>query len=101
MLESEATERELIAVLQRQRFVDKLPPWFLPEVRRMLGAAEPVNIVESVALCRDSEDDKFLELAVNGRADLIISGDADLLSLDEVRGIPIVSPATFIRAGKR
>ena len=30
------------------------------------------------AACRDPKDDKFLELAVNGRADVIVSGDADL-----------------------
>ena len=58
-------------------------------------------VAELAAICRDREDDKFLELAVNGRADLIISGDADLLSLDTVRGIPIVTPAVFVRTGTR
>jgi predicted nucleic acid-binding protein len=45
--------------------------------------------------CRDPDDDKFLELAVNGRADVIISGDADLLVLDTFRGIPIITAAAF------
>lgn len=101
LLKSGATEEELFAVLQRPRFADKLPPWFLPEVRRILGTAEPIAIIERIALCRDPADDKFLELAVNGRADLIISGDADLLALDTVRDIPIVTPAAFVRAGIR
>jgi putative PIN family toxin of toxin-antitoxin system len=101
LLKSDPTEQELLAVLQRPRFADKLPPWFLPDVRRILDAAEAVPVTELVALCRDPADDKFIELAVNGRADLIVSGDADLLSLDEVRGIPIVSPAAFVRAGTR
>jgi predicted nucleic acid-binding protein len=35
-----------------------------------------------LAACRDPDDDKFLELAVNGNADVIVSGDADLLALD-------------------
>jgi putative PIN family toxin of toxin-antitoxin system len=99
LLKSEATARELLAVLQRPRLTDKLPPWFLSDVRRILDAAEAVRIVELIALCRDHEDDKFIELALNGRADLIVTGDADLLSLDEVRGIPIISPAAFVRAG--
>jgi hypothetical protein len=60
-------------------------------VRRILDAAEAVPITELIAVCRDPPDDKFIELAVNGRADLIMSGDADLLSLDEARDIPIVS----------
>ena len=58
-------------------------------------------ISERISLCRDQEDDKFIELAVNGRADLIISGDDDLLQLETVRDIPIVTPAAFIRAGIR
>ena len=45
-----------------------------------------MTITERVAACRDPKDDKFLELAVNGRADLIVSGDADLLVLDTFRG---------------
>lgn len=40
-------------------------------------------------------DDKFLELAVNGRADPIITGDTDLLVLNPFRGIPIITPAAF------
>jgi uncharacterized protein len=45
--------------------------------------------------CRDPDDDKFLELVVNGHAGAIISGDADLLVLDSFRGIPIITPAAF------
>jgi uncharacterized protein len=101
LLKSEPTERELLTVLQRPRFADKLPPWFLPDVRHILDSAEAVQITELAALCRDPADDKFVQLAINGRADLIVSGDSDLLSLDEVRGIPIVSPAAFGRAGTR
>jgi predicted nucleic acid-binding protein len=37
-------------------------------------------------------------LAVNGRADVIVSGDADLLVLDPFRDIPILTPAIFGRA---
>jgi len=101
LLKRVATEQELLTVLQRPRFADKLPAWFLQEVRRILDPAEPVPIVELIAVCRDRADDKFIELALNGHADLIISGDADLLSLDTVRGIPIVSPAAFVRTGTR
>ena len=50
-----------------------------------------------IAESPDPTDDKFLELAVNGRADLIVGGDADLLALDPFRGIPIVTPAGFLQ----
>lgn len=86
-------------MLERPRFKDKIAPEFLDRVKRILAAAEPVAITERVSLCRDPEDDKFIELAVNGRADLIITGDADLLDLDTVRDIPIVTPAASVRAG--
>jgi uncharacterized protein len=49
-----------------------------------------------VAACRDPEDDKLLEIAVNGRADVIVTGDQDLLVLGPFEGIPIVGPATFL-----
>ena len=55
-------------------------------------------ITEAVTGCRDPKDDKFLELAVNGRADVIVSGDADLLVLEAFRDIPILTPAAFAHA---
>jgi uncharacterized protein len=97
LLKSAATEQELLDVLQRPRFAPKIAPVFLEGVRRILAAAELVSITERLALCRDPGDDKFLELAVNGGADLIISGDGDLLAMSSVRDIPIVTPAAFVR----
>lgn len=51
--------------------------------------------------CRDPTDDKFLELAVNGHADLIVTGDGDLLVLNPFRDIPIVTPAMFVQGVAR
>ena len=98
LLKSAATEQELLDVLQRPRFAPKIAPIFLDGVRRLLAAAELVAITESLTLCWDPADDKFLELAVNGDADLIISGDSDLLAMGSVSEIPIVTPAAFARA---
>ena len=50
-------------------------------MRRLFAQAERVIITETITACRDPDDDKFLELAVNGRADVIITGDDDLLVL--------------------
>jgi predicted nucleic acid-binding protein len=46
-------------------------------------------------------DDKFLEPAVNGHTDIIVSGDADLLALNPIRDIPIVTPAVFVQGAAR
>jgi putative PIN family toxin of toxin-antitoxin system len=56
-----------------------------------------VTITEPITACRDPTDDKFRELAVGGRADIVVSGDNDWLALNPFRGIPIASPATFVR----
>lgn len=41
----------------------------------------------------DPSDNKFLEVAVEGKADYIVSGDKDLLRLKSFMGIQIISPA--------
>src|SRR3989344_9414958 len=43
----------------------------------------------SVKICRDEKDNKFLECAEGAKADYIVSGDEDLLSLKEYDGVPI------------
>jgi len=54
-----------------------------------------VEISEKIQECRDPKDDKFLELAVNGNATFIVSGDKDLQILNPFRNIPILSPREF------
>jgi len=51
----------------------------------------------TIRMSRDPTDDKFLECAVSGAADYVVSADDDLLSLREVRGIPILDAPTFSR----
>jgi putative PIN family toxin of toxin-antitoxin system len=97
LLKSSATERQLIEVVARPYFVSLIDPDTRAWLERLMAAAEPVTITERIAACRDPTDDIFLELAVNGHADMIVSGDADLLSLHPFRGIPIVTPATFVQ----
>ena len=65
-------------------------------LRSLLGETELIEIEQKIQACRDPKDDKFLELAVNGGADCIVSGDEDLLVLDPFRGIPILTPDRFL-----
>ena len=55
-----------------------------------------VSISERVEACRDPKDDKFLEVAVNGHADVIVTGDKDLLVLNPFRNTPIVEARAFL-----
>jgi putative PIN family toxin of toxin-antitoxin system len=88
---------ELAEVLSRR----KLNRYLLEEERMrflvaLLKETELIEITEAVTDCRDAKDNKFLELAVSGGADYIISGDEDLLILNPFRGIPVLTPRGFI-----
>ena len=89
---------ELNEVLKREKFNK-----YLTERERLsflnvlVHEAELIQISETISVCRDPKDDKFLELAVNGQADAIISGDQDLLVLNPFREISIVDPHQFLQ----
>lgn len=101
LLKSTATERQLFEVLARPYFAELIAPASHAWLKGLMAAAEMVIITERIAACRDATDDRFLELAVNGGAALIVSGDADLLVLNPFRNIPIIQPAAFVQAGIR
>ncbi len=63
----------------------------------MVELAEWIKILETVQVCRDPKDDKFLELAVNGQAGFLITGDEDLLSLRSFKDTMILSASDFIK----
>jgi putative PIN family toxin of toxin-antitoxin system len=72
------------------------------ESSEFLGAvvevAEWVKILEQVRLCRDPKDDKFLELAINGNAAYLVTGDRDLLTLHPFKTTNILSAQDYIAA---
>jgi uncharacterized protein len=98
VLASEATRIEFMEVMSRSRF-DR---YVQREIRRRLAAeyinaTETVEIVSPIHACRDPGDDKFLEVAVHGYADAIVTGDEDLLTLNPFRGIAIITPADYLK----
>ncbi|MDR3568686.1 MAG: putative toxin-antitoxin system toxin component, PIN family [Syntrophobacteraceae bacterium] len=97
LLKSTATEQQLFDVLARPYFAPLVSPATYNWIKKILAAAENVIVMDRIAVCRDPTDDKFLELAVNGHADYIVTGDTDLLVLNPFRDILIVPPATFVR----
>ncbi len=97
LMVSEATLAELAEVAGRAKFDPYVSIADRQAFIRLLGrVAEMVPIVRVVRACRDPRDDKFLEAAVNGRADLIVTGDRDLLALDPFMGIAILRPADYL-----
>ena len=66
------------------------------EIAREADIVKPTSLVEVIQ--RHPPDNRILECAIDGRADLIVTGDkAHLLPLRSFHGIPIVSPADFLR----
>jgi len=92
---------QLLDVINRPYLAPLIAPATRDWFNKLLDTAEDVSIVQRVVACRDPGDDKSLELAINGLADFIVSGDADLLTLHPFRGIPIIPPATFVQGATR
>jgi putative PIN family toxin of toxin-antitoxin system len=49
-----------------------------------------------ISICEDPDDDKFLECAVAGKCEIIVSGDKHLLRVEEYQGITILNPRNFV-----
>jgi putative PIN family toxin of toxin-antitoxin system len=97
LLKSAATESQLFDVMARPYFAALISPLTHAWFRTLFAGAESVQIEEHFAICRDPTDDKFLELALNGKADFIVTGDLDLLVLHPFRGIAVVPPLAFLQ----
>jgi putative PIN family toxin of toxin-antitoxin system len=97
LLASQATLEEIQTVLLRDRFTR----WLSVETRTQFLAGyrhtvQVIPVVSHLEICRDPRDNKFLDVAVDGRADSIVTGDEDLLALGPFRGIRIVTPQQFL-----
>jgi putative PIN family toxin of toxin-antitoxin system len=100
LLYAQSLLEELVDVLNRPRIRDKYgltDEDIQAVVGLILLRGEAVEPQERVAACRDPRDDKFLEVAVAGEADAIVTADQDLLELHPFAGIPILSPAAFLQ----
>lgn len=97
---SEATFTELVDRLNRPKFdrYRDAGAWdlFLSELIELASWHEDSDCAAGV--CRDAGDDKFPSFAVTAEADVLITGDSDLLELGSYSGIPLMSPAQFIQS---
>jgi uncharacterized protein len=120
LIRSQGTTGEVLHALRDGRFIAIYSTDILVEIIEVLGRSafrtkyhlEPDDIVvlinlirlrgelvspsRNVTACRDPKDNKFLEAALAGKADCIVSGDADLLDLTSFEAIPILRPAEFL-----
>lgn len=102
LLTSEAILEELHAVLRdKARVPEAEAVRGRDEVRANAEVVIPVKLLQPVA--RDPDDDVILATAIAAQADLLVTGDKDLLVLREFQQIPIVTPAECLArlTGKR
>ena len=96
-LVSEATLGELAQTLSRDKFNPYVSLEDRQEFFRLFARlAEWVSVTTTIRACRDPEDDQFLALAVDGEANLIVTGDKDLLALSPFRKTLVITPAQVL-----
>jgi uncharacterized protein len=101
-ISSPALLAELAEVLARPQFETILTrsntsrERSLAEVRELTEVIEPPPLAEPV--CRDPDDDQVLACALAAAANLIVSGDRDLLALGSFRDIRILTPNAALAA---
>lgn len=103
---------------EKGTFVYLTSPPIIEELKEVLErpylrhkmAADPQPLIDSVeadteltpgelvlqGVCRDPKDEIFIACAVEGRADYIVTGDEDLLNLEEYQGIKVIRPEEFV-----
>lgn len=97
VLISAETITELYEVITRPKF----DPYLTIEEREeflesLLIRSELIEVLEESQICRDPKDDKFLNLAKSGAANYLVTGDKDLLILQNYYGTRILNARDFL-----
>jgi len=87
---------EAASVLARPKFKmsDEYIARFISSLEEVAHYVTLIGVVQHA--CRDSDDNRILECAWLANADYIITGDADLLALEEFRGVRIVTAIEYL-----
>lgn len=96
ILYSAATLNEVLSVLGRSKFSKYIDHDDIDGLSiRIKTVWLFVEILNQVQLCRDPKDDKFIDLAMNGDASYLFTGDNDLLVLNPIANTSVINPRTF------
>lgn len=115
---TKGTCRELISLLKNNKFILAISPILFEELKFVIGKEKfqllmneddkegIISFIKSHALffepkiklklCRDTKDNKILETAITAKADFIVTGDDDLLSIKGF-STPIITPKEFLK----
>ena len=78
----------------KEKFPGKKPKIPLIEIEAKCNVVE---VHSKVDICRDPDDNKFIECAVDSKCYYIVSGDKDLLTVEKYDGIEIVTVSDFLK----
>ncbi len=96
------TAPELLAELDRVLTYPKLQAYYTDAQRKrfvalVMALSEIVELPETIPrICRDPDYDSVIACAVVGEADVIVSGDDDLVTLERVGKISILTATQFL-----
>ena len=101
-------QRDLVAFVSKeilqeyQATVDELAAKYpqrkvLVPLTHIAGACKIIETTSDIHICRDPDDDKFIECAVDSRSIYIVSGDKDLLDIKQYQNVKIVTVADFFK----
>ena len=92
---------EFIDVIQRPKFRNYFS---LQDIQQLLNAFDQfgklVEVNSTVAICRDAKDNFLLNLALDGKADYLITGDKDLLVIERIKKTRILTYRDFLNRVK-
>lgn len=96
LVSSQKQIEEICGVLKRPRFQNKISEKQIKEIEQIIISHGLIVATPGLLFaCRDPKDNFILEMAVNGNANMIITGDEDLLILNPYNGIEIIKYAEF------
>jgi uncharacterized protein len=92
------TSKEILSELEKKllskfNFSKEQVDLIIRRIKKLSSIIVPTEKISKIQ--RDPEDNKILECAVAGKADLIVSSDQDLIQLKMFEGIPIIHPKTL------
>lgn len=86
-------------IVRRHRWSEERLQGFIEDLTHL--AIMTPGMVHLTVIAEDPPDDRYLECAIEGEAEYIVSGDQHLLDLAEYQGISIVTPRVFLNVLRR
>jgi len=98
LLFSQELMEEFLLVVQRRKFKKYFSKHDIETLLQNFDSfGDFVKIKSDIKICRDPKDNFLLNLAIDGNADYLITGDDDLLVLDKIKETEIISIADFLK----